>query len=325
MKVCSRIFPQIYKFASFFLGMRFLDFVVLFMLFALLVGGMYLLWLNFPSEPTEFEKYTANLSFDLPSKSSQFHQNMRYPDRTISYFISKNCSTKKTSDFLKAASFLEEKTILDFKESVKPDILITCSNVAPEPNEQGHFGAGEGGPSVIVNTTRFAVIMLGRVGLYRPETCDTPQVPTHEILHALGFDHNDNSSSIMYPITSCDQVLDDDIVEEIEKLYSVPSAGDLVIESVKANKTGRYLGFEIVIANYGLKAITESKLKVMVGNSVAKEFEMGTLDIGSKKSLTITNLRVSGDTSEISLVIETEENEIDKENNYAEIKVASGS
>src|SRR3989344_684239 len=305
MKVCSRIFPQIYKFASFFLGMRFLDFVVLFMLFALLVGGMYLLWLNFPSEPTEFEKYTANLSFDLPSKSSQFHQNMRYPDRTISYFISKNCSTKKTSDFLKAASFLEEKTILDFKESVKPDILITCSNVAPEPNEQGHFVAGEGGPSVIVNTTRFAVIMLGRVGLYRPETCDTPQVATHEILHALGFDHNDNSSSIMYPITSCDQVLDDDIVEEIEKLYSVPSAGDLVIESVKA--------------------ITESKLKVMVGNSVAKEFEMGTLDIGSKKSLTITNLRVSGDTSEISLVIETEENEIDKENNYAEIKVASGS
>ena len=179
--------------------MRFLDFVVLFMLFALLVGGMYLLWLNFPSEPTEFEKYTANLSFDLPSKSSQFHQNMRYPDRTISYFISKNCSTKKTSDFLKAASFLEEKTILDFKESVKPDILITCSNVAPEPNEQGHFVAGEGGPSQVINTSIYSVILVGKVSLYRSEKCEEPKVALHEILHALGFDHTGNISSIMYP------------------------------------------------------------------------------------------------------------------------------
>jgi hypothetical protein len=30
--------------------------------------------------------------------------------------------------------------------------------------------------------------------------------------------------------------LDDYLVEEIRELYSVPSAGDLVIDSVKANK-----------------------------------------------------------------------------------------
>jgi hypothetical protein len=92
---------------------------------------------------------------------------MRYPDRTITYFVSKNCSAKKTNDFLEAVEFSRAGDNLDFRQSDKPDILVTCSNVAPEPNEEGHFVAGEGGPSVIVNATRYAVIMLGRIGLYR--------------------------------------------------------------------------------------------------------------------------------------------------------------
>lgn len=305
--------------------MKVLDFIILFMLFALLVAGMYLLWLNFPTAPTEFERYTNNLSLDLPNKSSQFHPNMRYPSRIITYFVSKNCSTKKTNDFLNAVSFLEERTILIFRESETPDILVTCSNVAPAPNEEGHFVAGEGGPSVIVNSTRFAVIMLGKIGLYRPETCDTPQVATHELLHALGFDHNNNASSIMYPVTNCNQVLDDYIIKEIKDLYTIPSEGDLVIESVKANRTGRYLNFEAVIANYGLKKITQSTLQVVIKDSIVKEFDVGALDIGSKKSLTISNLRVPSDSNRISLVIESSDPEIDRNNNLAEIKIVAES
>ncbi|MFH1801859.1 MAG: matrixin family metalloprotease [archaeon] len=305
--------------------MKFLDFVVLVMLFALLVAGMYLLWLNFPAEPTAFEDYVANLSLNLPSQSSQFHPNMRYPEREITYFISQNCSRKKSNDFLDAVDFLERETILSFKQSETPEILVTCSNVVAEPDEQGHFVAGEGGPSVIINATKYAVIMLGRIGLYRAETCDTPQVATHELLHALGFDHNNNESSIMYPITSCDQVLDKDIVEEIRRLYSVPSAGDLVIESVVANRAGRYLDFKAVISNYGLKEIQNSTLKVIIKNSVIREFDTGGLDIGTKKSWTITDLRIPGDTPEISLVIETNEEEISESNNVAEISVVRDS
>ena len=305
--------------------MKLLDFIVLALLFALLVLGMYVLWLNFPSQPTEFDRYAANFSFDLPERSSQFHPNMRYPDRTITYFISQNCSTRKTTDFITATKFLEERTILRFRQSDRPDILVTCSNIAPQPNEEGHFVAGEGGPSVIVNTTRFAVIMLGRIALYRTETCDTPQVAMHELLHALGFDHNNNKSSIMYPVTDCSQVIDNYILEEIRELYLIPSAGDLVMEGVNANKTGRYLNFEAVIANYGLKDIEKSRLKVIIKGSVIEEFDTNSLNIGSKKSLTISNLRIPGDTTRVTLAVETDENEIDKTNNIAEIRLAGES
>jgi hypothetical protein len=301
--------------------MKFLDFVIVILLFALLATGVYLLWLNFPVEPTEFDEYVANLSLELPNESVQFYSNMRYADGEISYFISKNCSTKKTNDFIDAVVFLEHETVLDFYPSDKPDILVTCSNIALSADEAGHFVAGEGGPSVIINATNYAVILLGKIALYRPESCDSPQVATHELLHALGFDHNNNKNSIMFPVTSCDQTFDRGIVNEINRLYGVPSAADLVVENVKANKTRRYLNFDIVVANYGLKSVADSNLRVESGGKLIREFDLGDLDLGAKKTLTITNLKVPSDAEEFSFIVETDEEEISKTNNVARIGV----
>lgn len=227
----------------------------------------------------------------------------------------------KRNDFSEGVELLEESTILDFYESDMPDILVTCENISPKPDEEGHFVAGEGGPSVIINASRYAVILLGKIALYRPESCDTPQVATHEILHALGFDHNSNQASIMYPITNCDQEIGRQLIEDINNLYSVPTYGDLLIESVQANKSGRYLSFEAVIVNYGLKDIEVSTLTVMADNEVVGSYDTGDISVGGKKTMTITNLKVPRNTERFSLSVETPEPELMKDNNIVELSV----
>ncbi|MFH1425595.1 MAG: matrixin family metalloprotease [archaeon] len=301
--------------------MRFIDFLVLFLLFVCLFIGIFFLWESLPTEDFDFEKYYTNLSFDLPQNSSQFYPNMRYVDENIGYAISQNCSQKKQRDFERAVALLESKTILKFFPSDAPELLVSCSNIAPKPEEERHFVAGEGGPTTIINASRYAVIFLGKIALYRPETCETPQIAVHELLHALGFDHNNNSASIMFPYTDCKQTIDQNIIDDINNLYSQSSEGDIVIEDLTANKTGRYLNFEITTANYGLKKITSPKLSLIVGNEIIKTFEIKDLDVGAKRSLNVENLKVPRNAEEITFNIETIEKEISKENNIVKMKV----
>ena len=302
--------------------MKILDVLIMIVLFIILIFGAYLLWLNFPTSSIEFEQYKANISEEFPEKSSQFYTNMRYPTDNIGYTFASRCGERKREDVKKAVERLETETILKFHEaSSNTQILITCSQDAPEPEQEGHFVAGEGGPTLIINASRYSVILGGKVSLFRADKCDKPQIATHEILHALGFDHNSNEKSIMYPITNCDQEIDQHIVEEIRRLYSQKAAGDLLIESVDAEKSGPYLGFEITIANFGLKEISQSSLKLFAEDSEIREFEVGTLDIGSKKTLTIKNLRVPRDTERIKFSIVTPEEEISKNNNEASLRI----
>jgi len=299
--------------------MRWLDFFVMILLFAFLFVGIYFLWLNLPSETLDFEQYQANFTKDLPSNSTQFYQNMRYEDSTIRYSLSANCSTKKKNDFREAVRILEDKTVLTFSEDSLPHIVVSCSNISPSPNEEGHFVAGEGGPTTIINASEFSVILIGKIALYRPEKCDTPQVAIHEILHALGFDHNNNNASIMFPFTDCSQSIDQEIIEEINRLYETPSLPDLTIESVFANKTGRFLNFNLAVANNGLIKIDNSTLKITVENKVVKDYILGELEIGSKRFLTVENLRVPKGTESVTFLVETDKAEITKENNRAVI------
>ena len=301
--------------------MRFFDFVILVFLFVLLFTGLYFLWLNLPAETTDFETFYGNIS-SLSENSSQFYSNMRYVEKNISYAISQKCSDKKQQDFKEAVSILEEKTILKFYESQSPEIIVTCSNIAPEPEEEGHFVAGEGGTTTIINASRYAVITLGKIALYRPETCETPQIAIHEILHALGFDHNNNTKSIMYPFTKCDQEIDKSIIEEIKKIYAQPPAADLVIEKLQANKSGRYVNFETTVANNGLKLVEESSLILFVDGELIKSFNLEELDIGSKRNLRVENLRVPRNTKQIKFRVQTQTPEISKANNEAELKIA---
>lgn len=301
--------------------MKLVDVFILIFLLVSLAAGFYLLWIFFPSDSSEFEEYQANISEQFPSSSGQFYPRMRYVSRDISYGFTSKCGPKKKEDFKEAVARLETVSVLRFRESADSEISVTCSNISPDPDEEGHFVAGEGGPSIIINTSRYSVILKGEIALYRADSCEIPQIATHELLHALGFDHNSNKKSIMYPITGCEQEIDDYIISEINNLYKKNSYADLLIEKVRASKSGVYADFETTIGNQGLAKASGVKLKIYANGDLRHTFEIGEIDIGAKKTLTIENLRVPLSTEELELEVEISEPELSQANNRASVRL----
>jgi len=302
--------------------MRVLEFTVFVILFFALIAGGILVLLNFPTESVKFESFSAEVSKEFPMRSSQFYLNMRYSNSVILYGFDEDCGIERKENVKRALSILEDRTILEFKISEKfPEIYVTCSNISPKPDQENHFIAGEGGPTIIINGSRYAIIEEGEIALYREENCDDPQVALHEILHALGFDHNSDIKSIMYPITECDQILDQYILDEINSLYEQESLSDLVIEAIEANKTGRYLNYDIVIANHGLKDSGKSLLILYNEGEEFKSFEINGINIGAKRQLSVRNLVIPRKSIEIRFVLDIDEEEIDKDNNEASIRL----
>ena len=258
----------------------------------------------------------------MKNNGIQFYPNMRYRDRLISYSISDSCDNAQKSDAIRAFSLISERTIIRFY-SVKEnaEINVLCSDIAPRPEEKGHFVAGEGGPSEIYNSSIYAVIFSGKVSLFRLGECNAPKVAIHEILHALGFDHNDNQKSIMFPLTKCDQEIDDYIINEINRLYKIDSASDLAIEKVEAVKAGIYLSFEIKIGNFGLHDSGESKLVIYAENEMVSEISLDSIEIGTRKILTVQNIKIPRDSKVISFEIKAFENDLDSDNNKVIVRL----
>jgi len=295
--------------------MRALDIILLFVLLLTLSLGIYVLWTNAPQQEKAYESFNANITSYHISNESQFFQNMRYRDRRISYQISDSCSKNKQEDIETAFSILDEKTILEFYPSINGEIQILCSNIAPKTEEKDHFIAGEGGPSEIINASYYYIILSGKVSLYRSEVCDTPQIAIHEILHALGFNHKIDKNSILYPITSCNQEIDSSVIEEINNLYKVDSLADLAIEKAEATKRGEYVNFNITLVNFGLKDADKSILTISTEKGAVKDLEVGKIPLGTRKEISVTNLKVSRNTNTLIFNIETTENELTLENN----------
>ncbi len=257
--------------------------------------------------------------------SFQFYPNMRFFDRTISYNVESACSQKKAEQVEKAVEIIKDATILDFYPAgdlINPQIRITCSKLAPTLENRDYFVAGEGGPTEVINATAFALIVNGNVSLFRDEKCETPNVAIHEILHVLGFDHSENPLSIMYNTTDCKQKLDSLIAEEIDRIYSFPSAPDLVVEKVNVTRDGSYIDFDATIANNGLRDAVNQKLTVFANGDKIKDFDIELLEPGTKKILRVKNLKIGG-ADKVIFIVDAENNtvEISESNNKAELVV----
>jgi hypothetical protein len=246
-----------------------------------------------------------------------YYPNMRFSDKKITYSIESDCDGEFSASIISAFNILSEKSTLSFVPSTNPEITASCFEKA-ESEDEKYQVIGEGGPDFIIKSGKYNIIHNGTINLYRKESCDLPITSLHEILHVLGFKHSSYNQSIMFNITNCAQKIDDEIIDELNKLYSEPSLPDLTFREVSAKRTGKYLDFNVTIANIGLSDSSDFSI-IIIDENEKKVYEksMESLKSGSGISIFASNIPVSYSGKEIRFIIDKENKieELDKSNN----------
>src|SRR6056297_2738064 len=289
-------------------------FLAIISILMILMLGFY--WL-IPKEKIVYGVENNNDNFSLEGNQvlMQFYENMRFPDSKISYSISEDCNIRKKSDMRWAFDIIENETVLDFYElSNSGKILVFCE----ERNKvkEGLFIAGEGGPTNITKGEKFNFILNGQILLIRNSDCEKPNVAIHELLHVLGFNHSDNPNNLMYPVSRCEQTIGKEIVEEINRLYEIPSYPDLMIRKVSAQSNGMYLDLNISIFNDGFKVVDEPRLLIFDDEKEIKKTELKKMEIGRGFNIEFINIALKKiKVEELKIKIESNQTELSLENN----------
>lgn len=293
----------------------------------------YYIYLNLPRNPEKLN-INNNPSFEpiITSEVKQFYPNMKFNHNKISYIIGKDCDSEKRLRMEKAFQELSSKVpILIFYESESgPEIKISCTKNDEVNIDKKHFVAGEGGAKEIIQTGNYNIITNGIILLYentkiKSKDCDYPNIELHELLHVLGFDHSESKKSIMYPyIESCDQVLDQSVINQLKELYSKENLPDLYFDKINVTKRGIYLDFDLTAKNSGSIKAQKVILTIMDGDTIIEEKYLGDLDFGSGITLKTTNLKLKRlNPEQISFILDknNEIRESNENNNIINIKL----
>jgi hypothetical protein len=291
------------------------------MFFVIVVVILLTVYLFVPYNVSELD-FTANSKPENPNFSldgnyamMQFYENMRFPSNRISYRIEDDCSLTKKASMEAAFEILENATVLDFYPvSFNEEILVQCDTKTQI--EGGMFIAGEGGPTNITVSGDLNIISSGKILLIREPKCSKPNVPLHELLHVLGFDHSENEDNIMYEITKCQQTLGDQITGFIDEIYAIPGAPDLAFEEVEGDMHGKYLNANLSVRNQGIVSAPASNILVYADDKLVKEITLESLKVGFGTRISLYNIWVNKiSISEITFVINSSFEELSTENN----------
>lgn len=305
--------------------------IILIMLIIVTTFFAYITYINFFSKPVNFEisyKNEVNITNAQQNEvnitdiqpTEQFYPNMRFPDSKISYKIESMCDNTKRNAMISAFTSISEKVNLSFYESEFPQIDITCSE---EYQKEDYFVAGEGGPSKILDSGLFNVIVEGKIILLYSGECPS-NVALHELLHVFGFNHSSDKKNIMYPITSCNQKISNDIIDELKRLYSISSLPDLYFENVTASKKGMYLSLNFTLKNQGLSNSENTEVILYADDKEIKNFnkELKEIGIATGKIISAENIRIPYSTKSIKLIASDGE-ELNTDNNQIILSLSS--
>ncbi len=282
-----------------------------------------------PAIPLMAENNFANQSLIEYGEVPVFAKNLRFDHNLISYSIGEGCDILHRNEMVAAFNIFSNKVkIVSFYEKIRDaDISVECSEKHIELGKE-LFAAGEGGPSKIINATRFKIIKKGRILLYNEDNCDYPIVELHELGHVFGFDHSHDPKNIMFNVSGCDQRMSDDMVNIITKIYSIKALSDAEIGNVSASIKGNYLNFNISVLNNGLTGIDNINLTVFSSTDkyvadwkVINSITLGKIEVGYGRTLRLENMRLPRNTEKIKFVVDAKNKveELNEDNNAVEM------
>ena len=253
---------------------------------------------------------------------------MKFNHNKISYSFDDYCIDEEKNRMIKAFKEFSSKVPVSFFEKQAGDIEISCNEENRPDIGEKYFVAGEGGAKKIIQTGRYNVINDGIIFIYEENKksfeCDYPGVELHELMHVFGFDHSSDKNSLMYPyLESCDQRLDQSIIDTLKKLYSTENLADLYFEDVNAVKKGRYLDFNLTVRNSGDIDANNANFSILDDGSLVESKSLGDVKYGAGIFIEIKNFKlIHRNPKEISFVIDYEKKikEIDESNNVADVK-----
>jgi hypothetical protein len=269
------------------------------------------------------------LNLNLSNEVTQFYPNLKYNHDEISFYIDSGCNEGKRIRMLQAFLILNNETgMLDFypASTTEADILIDCTNSVKQEDETS-FIVGEGGPTKIINSTIYPIIVQGKIMLHNESSCKEPVTELHELLHVLGFEHLNESDKILYPYLGCNQTLDQRLIGVLKQLYSSPNLPELYFKQASASKAGNYLNFSVQVNNQGIIDAKEVTLKVYE-DEASQDNEVGSFNLknikfGEGKSLEVTSLHLpSRNTKVIILKVISQNREYDSSNNEVKVILA---
>ncbi len=291
-------------------------------LFILIVVVLLVFYWFIPTNTLEFEisNSNSNFSVDAINSNMQFYENMRFPKKEISYKIH-GCPLGKKGEMQSAFEILENKTMLEFYSVLEnEEIYVSCDSGTKI--KEGLFIAGEGGPTNITKSGEFNVITRGTILLIRDSGCAKPNIAIHELLHVLGFNHSQNPSNIMYPVSKCSQTIGDDMIKFIDEIYSYPPYSDLLFENISAVKKGTYFDINMTLRNSGLKDSGEFEVFIYADDKEIHDVDSESLDIGAGRLIVLSNVfSLQKNLEELKFVINYSGKELSKDNNVKILKI----